>query len=535
MSLSLENLSFRTLGATTGHRTAIRLPLFVGLFVWCGLFIYKSSYLSPDNVRYYSLFDEAMITMRYAWHWVHGHGIVWNPGERVEGYAHPFMLLPMALSTLLFSLMRAPWAVQWINVIALAVAAVVALRLMNFVASERNFPQKQVSWAQDIFLLLFFSYFPMLFWTAAGMETTWLTLFLLLCVQNLLLPLHPAYPWRRDLGLAILFFLMWLCRPDAIIYIVPLGLSLFWISYNQWPRRRPLLVWGVFLALVLLQFAFRRMYYEEWLPNGYYLKATGLGWGDRLGNGFKYVLPFLFTMLVPGLLSVLSVVNGGFPVISLMSLLFVGIAVFYQIIMGGDAWPIWRTMVPAVSLMLIPIGFLLSRLAFEWIPTSEKRRPYFLLIIAAMVSLWMNQKFLNELILKDIPGKNMNSRFIQNAIALNDLLKPGASVGVFSAGTLPYYLPHLRAIDFLGKTDKHVARLAPTLMDYHGSVGVPGQNKYDLRYSILQLKPTYTEHIKWFNQDVGKEASSLYWPMSYRGMSMLLIKDSPFVYWERFH
>ncbi len=534
LSLSLENLSFRTLSATTGHRTPIRLPLFVGLFVWSFLYLYKSSYLSPDGVRYYSLFDDAMITLRYAWHWVHGYGLVWNPGERVEGYSHPFMLLPMAAASLLFSLTRAPYAVQLINLGALTLAAVVALRLMHFVASERNFPAKQVSWAQDIFLFLFFTYYPVLFWTVSGMETTWLTLLLLLAVQNLLLPLHPAYPWRRDLGLAVLFFLMWLCRADSLIYIVPLGLSLFWISYNQWPRRRPALVWGVFLFCVLGQFLFRRMYYGEWMPNAYYLNA-GLGWGDRLSNGFRYVWPFLGTMAFPFLLGIVSIVNGGFPVLSLVSLVFVGIAVSYQILAGGDPWPLWRTMVPAVTLMLIPIGFLLSRLAFEWIPTSEKRRPYFLLFIATLVSLSMNQKFLNELILKELPGKQLSARFIQTAIALNDLLKPGASVGVFSSGTLPYYLPHLRAMDFLGRTDRHIAKLPPHRVAHDGLVGVPGRSKYDLRYSVLQLKPTYVEHVKWFEEDVSKEASTLYWPMAYRGMSMLLLKDSPVVFWERFH
>ena len=35
-----------------------------------------------------SIFDDAFISFRYARNLLDGHGLVWNPGERVEGYTN---------------------------------------------------------------------------------------------------------------------------------------------------------------------------------------------------------------------------------------------------------------------------------------------------------------------------------------------------------------------------------------------------------------------------------------------------------------
>jgi hypothetical protein len=75
------------------------------------------------------------------------------------------------------------------------------------------------------------------------------------------------------------------------------------------------------------------------------------------------------------------------------------------------------------------------------------------------------------------------------ALALERFTTPDATVGVFAAGTVPYYSGR-PAIDFLGKMEPRIARLAPDLKDYW-SPGVvlqpsrttpkivrPGHNKY---------------------------------------------------------
>ncbi|MCB0243221.1 MAG: hypothetical protein KDI12_07395, partial [Anaerolineae bacterium] len=43
----------------------------------------RQASISIDGVRYFWLDDDQMISMRYARNLAEGHGLVWNPGERV--------------------------------------------------------------------------------------------------------------------------------------------------------------------------------------------------------------------------------------------------------------------------------------------------------------------------------------------------------------------------------------------------------------------------------------------------------------------
>ena len=87
----------------TPHRTSrIAFPSVVGLFLaYAGFFIYRTSFTVAGE-RYFSLFDDGMISMRYARHLAHGSGLVWNPGgQRVEGFTNPLWTLYMAAIHLL--------------------------------------------------------------------------------------------------------------------------------------------------------------------------------------------------------------------------------------------------------------------------------------------------------------------------------------------------------------------------------------------------------------------------------------------------
>jgi len=47
---------------------------------WSANYIFRSSFIGLDGQRYFSLFDDAMISMRYAWNFSHGYGLVWTKG-----------------------------------------------------------------------------------------------------------------------------------------------------------------------------------------------------------------------------------------------------------------------------------------------------------------------------------------------------------------------------------------------------------------------------------------------------------------------
>ena len=61
----------------------------VSYIAYAAIFIFQSSFVVSGE-RFFTLFDDAMIAMRYARNLADGYGLVWNPGgERVEGFTNP--------------------------------------------------------------------------------------------------------------------------------------------------------------------------------------------------------------------------------------------------------------------------------------------------------------------------------------------------------------------------------------------------------------------------------------------------------------
>src|SRR3954471_565796 len=119
----------------TGSRST-RLAFWgmVGLFLlYAGLFIYRTSFVVAGE-RYFSLFDDAMISMRYARNLAHGYGLVWNPGAQpVEGYTNPAWVLYMAAVHLL---PLAPSKTSLVVQITAAVMLAISLFFVHGIALE---------------------------------------------------------------------------------------------------------------------------------------------------------------------------------------------------------------------------------------------------------------------------------------------------------------------------------------------------------------------------------------------------------------
>src|SRR5262245_9534294 len=76
-------------------RSLLRLVLCVSGF-WGLLYIYRCSF-PVDGRLAFCLWDDAMISMRYAQNLARGHGLVWNPGEAIQGFSNLGMTLLMTL------------------------------------------------------------------------------------------------------------------------------------------------------------------------------------------------------------------------------------------------------------------------------------------------------------------------------------------------------------------------------------------------------------------------------------------------------
>lgn len=87
------------------------LIIIILFIAWSSFFIFKSSFLA-DGTRYFCFFDDAMISMRYAWNVSHRIGLVWNEGETVEGFTNMLMTLYMSVWTFFLDKKYAVLAVQ---------------------------------------------------------------------------------------------------------------------------------------------------------------------------------------------------------------------------------------------------------------------------------------------------------------------------------------------------------------------------------------------------------------------------------------
>src|ERR1039458_2076861 len=112
-------------------------PLLGGLSflyaLWSSAFIYRSSLMGIDGKRYFCLFDDAMISMRYAWNFSAGHGLVWNAGEYVQGYTNLLMTLFMSVFTYLLDKSSAALGVQILGVLFVLLSALLSVNILKYI------------------------------------------------------------------------------------------------------------------------------------------------------------------------------------------------------------------------------------------------------------------------------------------------------------------------------------------------------------------------------------------------------------------
>jgi arabinofuranosyltransferase len=175
--------------------------------LWSATFIFKSSFVAIDGHRYFCLFDDAMISMRYAWNFSHGVGLVWNAGERVQGYSNLLMVLVMAVATSISTKPVAPLLIQLLGIVTMIAIGTVAMRIADHLSS-RQVPSRRVL-IRTLSFLFALSYYPLNYWSLMGMETGLVTLLLLsaiLAAFTYVLRRRSASLWWMSscLGLAYL-------------------------------------------------------------------------------------------------------------------------------------------------------------------------------------------------------------------------------------------------------------------------------------------------------------------------------------------
>lgn len=433
--------------------------------------------------------DDAFISFRYAQHLIAGDGLVFNVGERVEGYTNFLWTLLVA-------------AGMAAGTDPVLVSALLALLLGFGLLALTALIARQIGlapWAWGAPLLVAVSG-PFLLYTSrgSGMETA--------LFSTLILATLAALLGRHWLLAGLLAALTMLTRPDGVLLAGVGGLAALWAGLA--PRGRlagPWQTWGawgpvlryslVCLAIFLPYFGWRWSYYGYPLPNTFYNKV-GASW-LQVVRGLGYLWSFGATYLllatgVAGLLAGLLIwrarrATGDPPGADRSGvLLLAGTAGLFCLAIaavGGDWMPGYRFAVPLVPLLALLTTWGLAELAGLARQQTTARG----LMLAGLVGLALLLA-LRLPIERSAPGIHPweHDRLVRRYREIGrwiDQNTPPATLLAAPAGALPYYA-NRPTIDIFGLTDAHIAHLEPTTM---GS-GKPGHEKGDADY-VLGRRP----------------------------------------------
>ncbi len=230
------------------------------------------------------LCDDAFISFRYVRNLLEGHGLVFNPGEYVEGYSNFLWVLELAAIWGIFGV-RPEQAAPWLSVVCTATTIAAMLWWIGRMPGMRH--RSLVGWMA---LGLLCSSATFAVWTSGGgLETRQFTFFIVLAV--VCLGLYRDNRWgllAASLSLAAAAY----TRPEGPLLAV---CCFGWFAVQRACERRRLAgreFWAdcsyliaPFALLVAAHYLFRYSYYGEWLPNTYYAKHIR-PWYE---SGFRYL------------------------------------------------------------------------------------------------------------------------------------------------------------------------------------------------------------------------------------------------------
>lgn len=305
---------------------------FALLILWLPPILYARSAVIGGE-RIWWLGDDAMISMRYARNLAYGNGLVWNAGERVEGYSNFLWTVYMRAIHLL------PIKVSQTSLVVLLTNLVLGIALLPLLVRLVRILQGN-SFCLGFVLLAFIFNRSIFLWATSGFESLLLTLLLVWALVRLL---DEQKKGAERLSTFLLIGLLSLVRADSLVLSAILyGLAI----YLAKDKKTTLLFLGISLTPLVAHEIFRLAYYGKPLPNTAYLKV--FWWDDRLVSGLRYLTLFVLNY---AMVLVFAFVVWPASILSKRKLLLIAFSVYaaYVTYVGGDAFPEFRFFLPFYS------------------------------------------------------------------------------------------------------------------------------------------------------------------------------------------
>ena len=348
--------------------TRARRAIVLSALAFYLLFVLRTSF-TIAGTRYFVLFEDAMISMRYARHVAGGHGFVWNIGEPpIEGFTNLLWVLWMSVAHLL--------GMSESKISLFIMLSGVAIMLATgHVASKIARKLSSAPWVPLVALAATLFCYPLVFWTLRGMEVGALTLFvytlLWLTLEN-----EDDFSIGRTAMMAALAAGSLLIRSDSV---VPVGLiCLYGLLTAKKRFAFAAIIGGLCVAALGAQTAFRIHHFHDRLPNTYYLKLFHISAAARIKRGAFVALEVVALHLPLPIAVVLANVTGirkdFYKDVQLrrrvlLGALF-GAQIAYATYVGGDAWE-WMLYANRYTCVGMPALILLSTVMVEALLSAD--------------------------------------------------------------------------------------------------------------------------------------------------------------------
>ncbi len=437
----------------------------------------RSARFEAGGRSHFTLFDDAMISMRYARNLAEGHGLVWNPGGApVEGYTNLLWTLWMAVPHGLgVPEQYTALCVMLSGALLLVACAVLAARVAR--ALEPGGP------AADCALLFVAGCYPLLYWTLRGMEVGLEALLLLFALGAALRVARGARARSAWPALAALP----LVRADAALPAALIALATSGACWRSGRRAQAASLVSAVMLPVAGQLFFRWLYYGELLPNTYYLKLTGLPPGTSLARGLRSLWDQLGGVLAPWSLAAAAALwyrrrdARHWLVFSVF-----GAQCAYSVWAGGDAWE-WMGYANRYLSAALPALSVLAAIGIQTLFGAG--RPWTCRGVALALLLTTHGLDYASYF-RDGYAHAREERIVGRlGIHLRETTAPEARIAVVWAGAIPYFARR-EVVDLLGKNDPVIAREPAQPGEL-----LPGHNKWNYRYSIGELRPAVVESL----------------------------------------
>jgi len=409
--------------------------------------------------------DDAYISYRYAKNFLNGWGLVFNPGERVEGYTNfLWIILLSVFSNLGLDIIIAS---KIVGIASGCISLFLLYKITTLLCRPQN--RSRHPW--------FFSLFPSLllainsafaYWSISGLETAFFVMAVLLSVY---------YYFTNERLMIISSALSSLVRPEGtLVFAIFLIHKFFFKKDNLKACLSHLLG---FALLLLPHLIFKISYYGDLLPNPFYAKA-GLS-PEYVKTGLDYTWLFHKHYGLWGVLYLIPIVfyKGMGRKLKLI-LLLVYVYTLYVTVIGGDVLQAHRFFMPVIPFLYLFLSFSLRKLFLVLMKGFASQRISMLVVTAFSVwtFFWPRSWIMNV----RRAEQGLCSKMSLSAKRLRETFGTDFTLAISTIGAISYFT-EARVIDMLGLTDPYIAKHPEKIP---GISSTWKEKKFNTRYLLSQ-------------------------------------------------